>query len=109
MDNDIREAAARAAREWTERQPYQQPQPVQAFKELAYESGYLAGYEAAKAEAVDIREELIGLRDRLVNGIMEDGKGQYVLIWTKRDLDLAAKRADELGKMFADVQGDEHD
>jgi hypothetical protein len=49
---DIREAAARAAREW--RLKLKHPaDPFHAPGEAAYQIGYEAGYEAAKAEAFE--------------------------------------------------------
>lgn len=52
MTSDIREQAARVAREWRGKQ--RTPDDIlHDIGEAAYEMGYLAGYEAAKAEAAE--------------------------------------------------------
>jgi hypothetical protein len=62
---DIREQAAKAAREW--RLKLKHPaDPLHASGEAAYQIGYEAGYEAAKAEA-DAERKLRDVVDEIVH------------------------------------------
>lgn len=48
-----------------------------------------------------LEQDLEILQDRLKNGIKYDEEqNQYILVWTKKEIDDAKKRAEELAKFF---------
>ena len=53
------------------------------------------------AKTISTRELVLDLWDKLTNGIKYDRKtDRYILVWTKRELYIARRKASRLRKLF---------
>jgi hypothetical protein len=65
----------------------------------------IADYDELRLQVSHANNDIEDLRDRLNNGIRYDEKqNQYIVVWTKRELDQAKVEAERLSKFFNPVE-----